>query len=119
MLLAPDLHEDLIKLEGIAEASVFSLEPPGVLGTEFDAPYTDRPMADGNPALGQQILYVAGTQVELMVEPDGVPNDLGRHSMAFLQRHGPLHPAIVIQLPLTCQRQPRARQGQTRAAANG
>jgi hypothetical protein len=38
-----------------------------------------------------------------MVEPHGVLNDLRRESVTFVQRRGSLHPAIVIQPPLTCQ----------------
>ena len=38
MLLATDLHEDLINEEGIAVALVLSLQSSGIFGTEFDAP---------------------------------------------------------------------------------
>jgi hypothetical protein len=53
VLLAPDPHEDFINEEGISVALMFSPESPGVLGSEFDAPETDRLVADGNAALGQ------------------------------------------------------------------
>jgi hypothetical protein len=38
MLLAIDLHEDFIDVEGIAIASVFALQSAGINGTEFDTP---------------------------------------------------------------------------------
>ena len=38
-----------------------------------------------------------------MVEPNGVFNDLGRESVAFVQRCGSLHPPSVALPPLTCQ----------------
>jgi len=38
-----------------------------------------------------------------MVEPNGMLNDLGRKSVAFLKRCGSIHLAIVALPPLTCQ----------------
>ena len=78
--------QSLINEEGIAEASVFSLEPPGVLGTELDAPRTDRLIANQDAARGQQILYVTSAHVEPVIEPNGVLNDLRRESVTFVQR---------------------------------
>jgi hypothetical protein len=46
--------------------------------------------------VGQQIFDIAGVQVEVMVEPNRVLNDLRRKSMAFIQRCGSFHPAIVV-----------------------
>ena len=65
--------------------------------------YIERNVEAGRLELGQQVLRVAGTQVETMVEPHGVLNDLRRESVTFVQRCGSLHPAIVNQPPLTCQ----------------
>ena len=52
VLLAADLHEGFINEEGISVALMFSPESPGVLGTEFDTPQTDRLIADDYPTLG-------------------------------------------------------------------
>jgi hypothetical protein len=41
MLLAIDLHEDFINVEGVAVASVPSLQSSGVYSSEFDTPETD------------------------------------------------------------------------------
>ena len=103
MLLTVDLHEDFVNEEGIAVASVLTLQSPCVLGTELDAPQTNGLIADGDAALGQQILYISMTEIESEVEPHGVLNDLRRESVTSVQRCESLHPAIVNQPPLTCQ----------------
>jgi len=41
MLFTFDLHEDFINVEGVAVASVFSLQSPGIYSPEFDAPEPD------------------------------------------------------------------------------
>ncbi len=48
MLLAIDLHEDFIDVEGIAVALVPWFQAPGKCGTELDTPKTDRLAADDN-----------------------------------------------------------------------
>jgi hypothetical protein len=85
-----------------------TLQSPGVLGTEFDAPQTNGLIADGDAALRKQILYISITEIESEVKPHGVLNDLRRESMAFIQRCGSTHPAIVVQRFLTCQYPPAA-----------
>ena len=52
MLLAIDLHKDFIDEEGIAIASMLSLQSFGVEGTELDAPEADRFAADGDASFG-------------------------------------------------------------------
>ena len=41
MLLAIDLYEDLIDVEGVVVASVRSLQAAGINGTKLDPPKTD------------------------------------------------------------------------------
>jgi hypothetical protein len=41
MLLAVDLHEDFIDVEGVAISTVLSLQSSGVDSSEFDAPEAD------------------------------------------------------------------------------
>jgi hypothetical protein len=41
VLLAVDLHEDFIDVEGITVASVFSFQPSSVQSTKLDAPEAD------------------------------------------------------------------------------
>jgi len=103
VLPTPDLHKDFIYVEGIAVALVSALQTSRISGAKLDAPQTNRLIADDNAALSQKILDVAGTQIEPMVEPNGVLNDLGRKSVAFVKRCGSIHLAIVALPPLTCQ----------------
>ena len=103
MLLAVDLHEDLINEESVSVAWVPTLQPFGISRSKLDAPQTNRLIADGNPPLGQQIFDVAVAEVESEVEPHRGANDVRRESMAFVQRFGSTHPTIVIQPRLTCQ----------------
>jgi hypothetical protein len=103
VLLTIDLHEDLINEEGVAITSVSALQSLRVLGTEFDLPQTNGLIADGYAALRKQILYISMTEIESEVNPNGVLDDLRRESMAFVQRGGSSHPAIVDRPPLTCQ----------------
>ena len=55
MLLAADLHKDLINVEGVAVASMLSLQTPGIFGAELDTPEADGFTADCDAAFGQQI----------------------------------------------------------------
>jgi len=103
VLLAPDLHKDFINEEGVAEAPVLTLQSPSVLGTEFDAPEPNRLIADDNAALGQQIFYIPMSEIESMVEPHGVSNDVRGEPVAFIQRCGSSHCEIVVQPLLSCQ----------------
>jgi hypothetical protein len=45
----------------------------------------------------------AQTGAVTLIQRFGSALNLGRESLTFVQRYGPLHPAIVIQPPLTCQ----------------
>jgi len=53
MLLAVDPDEDFIYVEGIAVASMPSLQAAGINGTQLDTPEPDRFAGDSNAALGQ------------------------------------------------------------------
>jgi hypothetical protein len=90
MLLAIDLHEDFIDVEGVAVASVLSLQAPGVNGSKFDTPESNRFTADSYASLGQEILDIPVTEIESIVEPDCVGNDIWRKTMAFICIHPPI-----------------------------
>jgi hypothetical protein len=55
MLLAIDLHKDLIDEECVTVTLVLSIEPPGIFGAELVTPESDRFVGDSYSALGQQI----------------------------------------------------------------
>jgi hypothetical protein len=49
--------------------------------------------------LGEQILNISVTEIEPVVEPNGVADDIGRKLVAFIG----VHPEIIDQRQLTCQ----------------
>lgn len=53
MLFAFDLYKEFIDVEGVAVASMFSLEAPGAEGTEFDTPDANCFSGYGNASPGQ------------------------------------------------------------------
>jgi hypothetical protein len=99
VLFAFYLHEYLIYIERITVALVFSTEPSGEFGSEFRAPKPDAFIAYSDAPLGEQILNISVTEIESVVEPNGVADDFGRESVAFVS----VHPQIIDHWPLTCQ----------------
>jgi len=77
-LAALDLHEHLVQIPEIAQAAFSALQPAGVLTSELPTPQPNRLIADGDAALGQQILDTAEAQAEAVVQPDSVADDLFR-----------------------------------------
>ena len=80
-----DSHEHLIKVEGIAVTLMPAPKSPGVFSAEFDAPQSNRLVADRDTALGHKILNIATAQIESMIKPDNVLNNLRWKSVAFVQ----------------------------------
>jgi hypothetical protein len=67
MLLAVDLDEHLVDIEGVAITSVLPPQSSRVQTTEFDAPWANRFSADGYAPLSQEIFNIAVTQIEAIV----------------------------------------------------
>ena len=59
------------------------LHPPGAHGAELDAPEADGFVSDRNTPLGQEILDIPVAEIESVVEPDCVTDDVRRKSVAF------------------------------------
>jgi len=95
MLLAVDFHEDFIDEEGITVTSVFPFQALYIFGTELDAPQPDGFVADDDSSLGQEVLDVSVTEIEAIVEPDSVGNDIWWESVAFVCVHSPILPTSV------------------------
>jgi hypothetical protein len=74
----------LIDEEGIAIASVPPFQPAGINGTELDAPKTNRFSADRDASFSEQVFNVAVAQVEAIIEPDSITDDVGWESMALI-----------------------------------
>ncbi len=78
MLLAIDFDEHFINEESVALPLVLSLQSACINGTEFYAPETDRFSGYCDASLAQQIFDIAEAQIETIVEPDCVTDDIGR-----------------------------------------
>jgi hypothetical protein len=98
MMLAVDFHEDFIKEECIAVASVPSLHSSGVDSSKFDTPEADRFSVDSDASFGEQIFDVAVTEVESIIESDSIGNNIGRKSVTLISIHGPSLSIFVGQL---------------------
>jgi len=77
MLFAIDLHKDFIDVECITIAMVLALQTASIDGSEFYAPQANRFATDGDTSLGKEIFNVTMAQIESVVEPDGITNDIG------------------------------------------
>ncbi len=86
MLPALNLDKNFINKESIAVTLVLAPKSIRIRRAEFDTPQPDRLVTDPNTTLGHKVLDVAAAQIETMIEPDNVLNDLRRESVAFVQR---------------------------------
>lgn len=87
MLFSVDSDKDFIDVEGVTIAAMLSLESPCIEGTDFFAPQRDSFSADGDAALGEETFDIAVAEIEAIVEPDSIGNDIGRESLTLLGIH--------------------------------
>ena len=87
MLPAVDLHENFVDVEGIAVASVLALQSAGIDGPEFYAPETDRFAGDNDTSLSQKIFEILVTEIESVVEPESVADDVWWEPVPFVGIH--------------------------------
>lgn len=87
MLYSIDLYTDFINVEGVAVASVLAPQTAGINRSEFDTLESDRLSGYSDAAFGEEIFDITATQVEAIVEPDRVGNDVGKESVAFVRIH--------------------------------
>ena len=90
MLLAVDFHEDLIDEERIAIAPMLSFQSSGVYCSKLDAPKTYCFATDCDTALRQKVFDISVAQIEAMVKPNGITDNVGRESMSFVCIHLPI-----------------------------
>ena len=90
MLLTVDLDEHLVDVKCIAKSPVLALQSAGVDSSELDAPEADRLASDDNASLGEKIFDIAMTEIEFVVEPNGVTNDVWWESVALVSIHLPI-----------------------------
>ena len=90
LLPAIDLHKNFIDEEGVAKASVFPFQSSGVKSAEFDTPEADRFAADSDASFGQEVFDIPMTQIESVVEPDCVTDDIRWEPVALISIHEPI-----------------------------
>ena len=67
MLLALDLDEDFIDEEGVAIATMATLQSSSVYSSEFDATQGDRFTADCDTSLSQKVFDIPMAEIESIV----------------------------------------------------
>ena len=92
--------EDFVDLERIAITTMFFLRASGIQSAELIAPKPDRFPCNENAALSKQVFDIPVAEIESVVEPHGIADDVGWKSMTFVV----VHPPILVQIAgLTCQ----------------
>ena len=90
MLLAIDLHKYFVDVEGIAVATMLTLQAAGINNSEFDTTKPDRFSADSDASLSKEIFDITVAEIEAIVEPDGIADDIGGEPVSFIGVHGPI-----------------------------
>ena len=70
---------------------MLSFQPACVDGAEFDAPKAYSFLADRDASFSQQVFDISMTEIESVVEANGVGNNIGWESVAFIR----IHPSII------------------------
>ena len=84
MLFAVYLYEDLIDVEGVTVATMFTLQSSGVKRSELDAPQADRFSGERDTSFSQDIFDVPVAEVEAIVEQDSIGNNIWREAVTFI-----------------------------------
>jgi len=96
--------ENLVNEERVAIAMMLSFQAAGINGTELDTPEADCFAGESNAAFGQEILDIPVTQIEAIVEPDGITDDVGWESVTFVCIHRLMLPVMATLLGSTLAR---------------
>ena len=79
--------EDFIDEEDITLSSVLPLQSSSIQSAELDAPEANCFSGYSDASLGEKIFDIAVTEVESIIEPDGVRNDIRRETVSFVYIH--------------------------------
>ena len=82
--------EDLIDEKRVTVASMLALQSPGVHGSKLDTPESDSLVTDSDTSLSKKVFYITVAQIESIVEPDGIADDIGWEPVTFVDIHGPI-----------------------------
>jgi site-specific DNA recombinase len=93
---ASDPNNHFVEVPAIIRLGAPADETRGDLGPEFQHPATDAFITDINAALRQQLLDIAITQREAVIEPDSVSDNVRRKLMAGVRNrlHRPLSQTV-------------------------
>ena len=67
---------------------MLSPQSSSIESTKFDTPEPDGLPTDSDASLGQQIFDMSVVQIESIVKPDCIANDIGWESVALVYVHG-------------------------------
>jgi hypothetical protein len=88
--------EDFIDVESIAVASVISLQSTGVRRPKLDAPEPNRFATGGYASFSQEVFNIPVAEIESVVEPDSVADDIWRESMSLVGIHPPTLSILLL-----------------------
>ena len=98
---AVDRDEDFVQKPRIAESTLTSLQPPGVIGAELRTPLPNGFIRHDDAPFGQQILDIPEAQTVSVVQPHGVADNVRRKAMSKVARSSRAHLGIVPRGELT------------------
>ena len=101
LALTVDRDEDFVQEPRIAESTLTSLQPPGVVGAELRAPLPNGLVRHDDASFGQQILDIPEAQAVSVVQPHGVADDCRRKAMPKVAGSTSMHLGIVPRGELT------------------
>jgi hypothetical protein len=105
MLLSLNLHKYLINEKGITISLVFSSQSLSIFRSELIAPKMNCFIAHHDTSFSQQIFNISVTEVESVLEPDGILNNFRRKSVSFIHScfiHAENHRRTAVNLSVPC-----------------
>ena len=95
LALTVDRDEDCVQKPRIAEATLSSLQPPGLVGAKLPAPLPNGFVRHDDASLGQQILDIPEELRQyLWYDHTGVADDVRRKAMSKVAGSTSMHPAL-------------------------
>jgi hypothetical protein len=67
-----------------------SFQAPGVQIAKLDTPEANRLSANSDASFSEQIFNISTAQIEAIVQPDCIGDDIWRESVAFVGIHMPI-----------------------------
>ena len=95
LTLPVDRDEDLVQKPRIAESTLSTLQPPGVVGPELPAALPNGFARHDDTSFPQQILDIPQAQTVSVVQPHRVADDFSGKTMPKVAGSTSTHPGIV------------------------